>query len=416
MSMSDTMKNILLVEPSSSGTALIDACIEMGFCPVVLTAQKDDRKLPAHVLARAFAVIVADTVDDEAAIAAVHAFHREAPLSAVVPGFEYFVPLAANIASSLGLKGLDPAKVENVRLKNLMRQVVHGKGLRSPRFNEVTTVEEGLQAAAGVRFPMVVKPVGWSGSLFVRKVDTPDELADSLHAIFSTSFSEYGIRPPEVAILEEYLVGKEYSVEGYVFEGQVSVVSITEKFLGPEPHFIEVGHITPAPMALEQRQSIEAYVTDVVKALEITVGPFHCEIRVNAEGPVLIEIGARLAGDNICELIALATGIDLCKIAIAAFIGEHTLFMKYTTPSRSQFAGIRYFIRPDLQRYEVANGLRSLDELPGYIRSTIQIGSGESVPPATSSLGRLGYAIYAGPHYEGLRDVLERADQQMAFE
>ncbi|MCI0348628.1 MAG: ATP-grasp domain-containing protein [Acidobacteriales bacterium] len=409
------MKNVLLVEPSSSGTALIGACLEMGLRPIVLTAQQDDRILPEALLALAAAVIVADTTRDDEVIEAVLQFDRQTPLSAVVPGFEYFVPLAARIAARLGLKGLDPTKVDNVRLKNRMRNTVCDSGLRSPSFAEVETVAAGIEAAAYVTFPMVVKPIGWSGSLFVRKVDNLEELDDSLRAIFSASFSEYGISPPKVAILEEYLSGKEYSIEGYVFEERIQVVSVTQTFLGCEPHFIEVGHITPAPVTVAEREKIASYVAAVVKALDISVGPFHCEIRNDAAGPVLIEIGARLAGDNICELIAHATGIDLCKVAIAAFMDDRALLNRYASPSRAQFSGIRYFIRPGLEQYDLASGIDDMAKLPGYRRAAIQIGRAEPIPPATSSLGRLGYCICTGTYYEQLITTLDHADRCMVF-
>jgi biotin carboxylase len=387
----------------------------MGLRPVLLTAHSDDRVLPDDIHKLAAHVIIANTARDADAIAAVQAFHHRMPLAAVVPGFEYFVPLAARIAAALGLPGLPPDKVENVRYKHLMRQVVAAAGLRSPRFASVDSVEAGLQAAAGVGFPMVVKPVGWSGSLFVSRVNDLDTLRACLHDIFTTPFSEYGIAPPREAIIEEYVTGKEFSVEGYVFRGRTEVVSVTEKFLGQEPHFVEVGHITPTPMEEARRARIESYVVAVAAALEISIGPFHCEIRDGDQGPVLIEIGARLAGDHICDLILYSTGVDLCKITIASFMDEPQLVSRYAHRLHQSFSGIRYFIRQEITSYQQSVGFHELTELQGFTESAIQILPGDPVPPGNNSLGRLGYVICTQPTYTGLRFTLDEADNMVQF-
>jgi len=406
---------VLFVEPSSSGVALIRACVAMGLRPVLLTAHSDDRMLSDDIHKLAAQVIVADTARDADAIAAVQAFHHRMPLAAVVPGFEYFVPLAARIAAALGLPGLPTDKVDNVRYKHLMRQVVAAAGLRSPRFATVDSVEAGLQAASGVGFPLVVKPVGWSGSLFVSRVDDLDALRACLHDIFTTPFSEYGIAPPRQAIIEEYLTGKEFSVEGYVFRNKTEIVSVTEKFLGQEPYFVEVGHITPTPMEEAQRARIESYVVAVAAALEINIGPFHCEIRDSDQGPVLIEIGARLAGDHICDLILYSTGIDLYKITIAAFMDEPQLLSSHAQRLRQNFSGIRYFVRQGITSYQQSVGFHELTGLEGFTESAIQIHPGDTVPPGTNSLGRLGYVICTQPVYTSLRLTLEEADRRVQF-
>ena len=57
-------------------------------------------------------------------------------------------------------------------------------------------------------------------------------------------------------------------------------------------------------------------------AFDLTVGPFHIETRIDRDrGPVLIEVGARLAGDNIPELVLAGPGVDLCAAAADAARG-----------------------------------------------------------------------------------------------
>ncbi|MER5831173.1 ATP-grasp domain-containing protein [Streptomyces sp. NPDC002130] len=79
---------------------------------------------------------------------------------------------------------------------------------------------------------------------------------------------------------------------------------------------MELGHLTPALVDDATLKNVEAYVGDVVRAVGITSGPFHCELRLTADGPVLIEIGARLPSDRTVELLRIVTGVSLPRVAV----------------------------------------------------------------------------------------------------
>jgi hypothetical protein len=121
-------------------------------------------------------------------------------------------------------------------------------------------------------------------------------------------------------LLEAYVDGPEFSVEGYVTGGQVHFVSVTEKLLSAEPYFVELGHIVQANLSESTIHAIKCYTTRVVNALGVNLGPVHCEIRLGQKGPVVMELAARLAGDRICDLIDLALGVSLPRIMIETYL------------------------------------------------------------------------------------------------
>ncbi|MBN3855655.1 ATP-grasp domain-containing protein [Paraburkholderia sp. Ac-20340] len=410
------MKKILIIEPSSSGTKLIDACRQLGHSPIVLTANRDDRKIDKSILANADEVHLVDTNNYAASLLVVQDLKKRIQIDAIIPGFEYYIPLAAELNEAFGTPGLDRETALNVRHKHRMRTVIANAGLRSPRFATVTTVQEGLMVGREIGFPLVIKPVAWSGSLMVRRVDDEIALASALKTICEESFSEYGMPPLKQAILEEYVKGREFSVEGFVLSGNVNIVAITDKFLGAEPHFVETGHITPALIEEGSRQTIEDYVSSVVRALRITVGPFHCEIRVNEQGPVFIEIGARLGGDHICDLVFYAKNIDLYRTSVACYLGDKDVVARQLEAMRDhQYCGIRYFIRPGLSRYRIADYERPLYQWPELREFYIDIPAGQNIPPAESSLGRIGYVIATDRDHGALERRLSDIDQSIRF-
>lgn len=406
------MARVLIVEPRSSGCWLIDKAADLGHEVVVLSAHHGGRRVPDLHLRRA-RVEVADTNDDDACLAAVLDRHRREPFDAVVPGFEHYVPLAARLAGALGLPGLGIQAALGMRLKHRMREALTAAGVVQPEYAVVAHESEVGPAIDRVGLPCVVKPVDQSGSLNVRKVTTHAEGVEAFQRACRTLDPELGRVSLPLVLVEEFVSGPEYSVEGFVQDGRVHVLSVTKKLLAAEPSFVEVGHIVPGDLTEPESARVEGYVGRVAGALGLSLGPFHAEVRLAPDGPMLMEIGARLAGDRIPHLLLLSRGIDLCEITVRCHLGlpNPTSF----APADGNRAGVRYFLRSGLPRYRdliVANGLRADPRLE---QLTVLIEPGADVPNPDSSRGRLGYAIVTGPSYDDVARLLEEVDRCTIF-
>jgi biotin carboxylase len=409
------MRTIAIVEPASAGLDLISRGHALGLKVIVLSHDAGDRRVPAPVLRLASRLVVVDTNDDQAVMRAAVELHRREPLSAVLPGFEYYVPLAARLSALLGLPGLPPDTVDALRYKDRMRAALRERGIRSPRSAIATGPGQLPAAAAAVGFPCVLKPPDLSGSLHVAKAESLAELQSAYAAMTTDLVADFGRRPSSRVLLEEYVAGPELSVEGIVQDGDVHFVSITEKLLGPEPYFLEVGHIVQAQLPPAAVQAIRSYTEEVVRALGITLGPFHAELRLTGQGPVLIEIAARLPGDHICDLILRARGVDLRRSMIAAYLGQAVPVPASLTDPVRGYAGIHFFTREDLDRYDRVEGIEALRREPGFEELELLIPPGESIPRPTSFRSRIAYAIFTAPTYEMLKRRLARADRTVAF-
>jgi biotin carboxylase len=407
------MKTIVIIEPASAGLDLIARGRELGLRVVVLSHDDGDRRIPAPVRRLVSRLVVVDTNDDQAVIRAVTELHRREPIAAVLPGFEYYVPLAARVSALLGLPGLPPDSVDALRYKDRMRDALRAQGVRVPRSAIATSPEQLPAAAAAVGFPCVLKPPDLSGSLHVTKAESLAELQAAYAAMTTELVADFGRRPSSRALLEEYVAGPEFSVEGFIQAGDVHFVSITEKLLGPEPYFLEVGHIVQAQLPPAALHAIRCYTEDVVRALGITLGPFHAELRLTDRGPVLMEIAARLPGDHICDLILKARGVDLRRIMIAAYLGQNGP-VPLTGQARG-YAGIHFFTREDLDHYDQVDGIEVLRREPGFEEFGLLIPPGGPIPSPTSFRSRIAYAILTAPTHELLKRRLARADRTLAF-
>ena len=415
------MSHVLIVEPVSAGTLLVSAAHKAGHRVTVVSANQGERSLPDSVRDLVDTVLVVDGNDEDKVMEIVLRAHEQEPFDAVLPGFEYYVPLVARLAARLGLPALSQEAALRLRHKHLMRETLGRAGVRIPRFRLIDTnlppsgIEAAIDAAtAHVGFPCVVKPVDLAGSVMVRKATTVAEVRAAVTRIASSPVADLDRAPQPLALIEEYIGGPEFSVEGYVSSDGPSIVSVTRKRLGPEPHFVETGHVVCAAATAEPGPGLLAYVRETVEVLGLDTGVFHAEVRVGTNGPVLMEVGARLPGDQICTLLDLAAGVDLPAVFVACMLGRPP--EPFTQPSdRSRAAGIRFIVRPGLRRYTEVRGLDEVRGMPEYVSSALLYGPGDDIPEAADFSGRLGWAVFVAPDVDTLEAALDEADERVRF-
>ncbi|MFJ7326488.1 ATP-grasp domain-containing protein [Streptomyces cyaneofuscatus] len=371
---------VLMVQPAFSAIAYVTHARSLGWDVVVASHEAGSRVVAEAVRSLATETITVDTNDSEALGAAVDESHRRNRIDAVVAGGEFYVPAAARLAERLGLAGLDPATVDRVRYKPAMRRAVADAGLLVPRFAVVRDPAELDAACAYVGFPAVIKPVESGGSIHVSRVDTVAESRTALAAMYADEELEFD-RPLDTdALLEQYVAGPEYSADGYVRDGEVVVVAVTRKLLGPEPRFLEIGHLTPAPLDDATRREISEYAAGVAKAVGITVGPFHCELRLDGDGrPVLMEIAARLPGDKITDLMEMATGLVLPRMVLAASTGSDPADLGAYREPVAASAGIRFLTAGGSGEYTRLEGWEELTAEPWVVGSQVLIEPGVTI-------------------------------------
>lgn len=93
---------------------------------------------------------------------------------------------------------------------------------------------------------------------------------------------------------------------------------------------------------------------DAVNAIGIQNGPSHTEIKVTKDGPKVVELGARLGGDNITtHLVPLSTGVNLVECCIHVALGETPDF----NSKIKKASAIRY-LKTEFGVISAINGIR----------------------------------------------------------
>lgn len=196
------------------------------------------------------------------------------------------------VADKLGLTGNSINCTEKSTNKYLMRKAFYENNIPTPGF-EIVENEMQLEKINKLKLPVIAKPTDRSGSRAITKIEKIEELPEAIKNAIENSFEKR-------AIVEEYIDGDEFSVEGITYNGKHEFLTITRKATSGAPHFIETGHIEPAGISKEKQEEIENVVRKALDALEITNSATHTEFKITPKGEIrIIEIGARMGGDCI---------------------------------------------------------------------------------------------------------------------
>lgn len=103
-----------------------------------------------------------------------------------------------------------------------------------------------------LEYPVIVKPTDRSGSRGITKLSNAEGLADAIETAKKQGFEKK-------ALVEEFAEGQEYSVECISFHGQHHFLAMTHKFTTGAPHFIETGHLEPAPVSEETLENVKKW-------------------------------------------------------------------------------------------------------------------------------------------------------------
>lgn len=261
---------------------------------------------------------------------------REIDPCVIVPGTDFALELATNLAYDLGLPCNNPKQLPYLREKDMMQEAAKAAGLRYIRGKVVKTTEEALDYYHNELKgkPAIVKPLRGAGCLGVVACLNEEEL---VKAITENIEMARKMNAPEIAVLvQEMITGTEYFVNTVTQNGHTVVTNVMRydkrKFTAERPVYVRataIGSDDPIHHVLCQ------YVIDVVNATGLTIGPMHTEVMVDEDGPVLIEVNARLAGaDQPAAWQDRLLGIHESDISLRAYLGKDITHNSYD-PSTS---------------------------------------------------------------------------------
>lgn len=251
---------------------------------------------------------------------------RDAPIDAILTTSEVALLAVAREAEHFGTRYPPHDKLQNAIYKDRMRRVLQHRGIRSTSYSTTSDLAHYPRNTPSiVRPPFVVKPVrGFAKQYscvchtwedFDRFVATVDEVRRSdpweLGRLISTDY-----------LVEGYLDGSLHSAEVLVTNGRVEIFATTNRHRADYYELLEVAAVMPSTMSDRTRAETERYLQEVFEALGLDVGVYHVELIVGHDGPVIVEINARMMGSVSPQMYQILTGTDPFELMIKTHLGE----------------------------------------------------------------------------------------------
>ena len=292
---------IVVVDPVSTGACLSRHLSELGHRLVRVWSDTCPSTVKNHTKTGTEVDYVAEvqvvTGDLSAAVAAIR---KHAPIHHVMVGCESGVRVADQLSHALNVVGNGIALSGLRRHKFDQIEAVREYGLDAPLQKLATSssdVEEWLSSASfPVPFRAVVKPVEGAGSDGVSICDTPAQVRAAYAALEGTS-NVLGLTNYEV-LLQEFLQGDEFVIDTVSADGVHKCVAIWkyDKRVANNSPVVYFGMHLLAVDASPRLRGMVDYVLGVLEALGIRWGAMHSEVKLEARGPVLVEVNCRLHG------------------------------------------------------------------------------------------------------------------------
>lgn len=301
------------------------------------------------------------------------------------------------VAEEMGLTGNSMRCTMKSTNKHLMRRAFEENHDPSPKSLLVESASDLKNTP--LHYPIIVKPTDRSGSRGITKLRDESGLEAAIETAKAQSFEKK-------ALVEEFAEGQEYSVECISWNGQHNFLALTKKFTTGAPHFIETGHLQPAPVSDDILLQVQRVVFHALDSLEIRNGASHSELKISDDGTIrLIEIGGRMGGDFIgSKLVELSTGIDFVRAVIQIALNQEPDLRAM----EKQSAAAVHFVFDDAD----ISVLRRLKEYnPEYLisESIDEVGTREVVDSST----RFGYYLMRAELAQQLMRYLPCLDENL---
>jgi biotin carboxylase len=322
--------------------------------------------------------------------------------------------IAALASAELGLPHNPPNAVAAARNKAVSRELLRDAGGPTPWFEIVRRdlpADELNALARRMRYPCVLKPLVLSGSRGVVRAGDAASFVNAFGRVAAL------LRSPQVAVrrdpelerilVEEFLPGAEVAVEALLTRGRLRVLAIFDK---PDPldgpFFEETLYVTPSRHPAPVQTAVAEAVEQAARALGLSHGPVHAELRLTPSGPRILEVAARSIGGLCGRALRFGVGMTLEELLL-----RHALDPESDpAPDRERTAAgvLMLPIRKGGVLQEV-RGIRAARSVPGIEDVVITAHLDEEIVPLPEGASYLGFAFARGESPDEVEASLRRA-------
>ena len=335
-------------------------------------------------------------------------FARRHAINAVVGVDDDTAVIASVIASRLRLTGNPVEASQAARNKHRQRELLAKHNVPAPPFALYPVARDPQELARFVRYPCVLKPLHLSASRGVIRADNPAGFI-AAHARLTAILAGCD----EAFLVEDFVPGYEVALEGLLVNRRLHVLAIFDK---PDPldgpFFEETIYVTPSQVPAGLQKSIVECAERACRALGLTEGPVHAELRYNERGPWLIELAARPIGGRCSAVLRFGEGVTLEELIL-----RHALGMPIPSLVREKnAAGVMMIPIPGAGVLKDVRGVAEAKAVPLVEDVQITAHPGERLVPFPEGSRYPGFIFARGPTPHDVETALRQSHRCLSFE
>jgi predicted ATP-grasp superfamily ATP-dependent carboligase len=225
----------------------------------------------------------------------------------------------AEVRRAMGIAGTSPETADLFRDKSRMKDELRRHGLPCARHRTIRSWADAEDFVREVGLPLVLKPLAGMGCKSTWRVSSLDDLRGALTALHAS--------PERPALAEEFLRGREFSMETITVGGNVLFESASRYYPAPlevmETPWIQWVVVLPRVIDGPDYADARALGVKAVKALGLEAGMTHMEwFRRDDNSLAIGEIAARPPGANIVRMNSFAHDVDMYRAWARAVVDD----------------------------------------------------------------------------------------------
>jgi len=381
-----------------SGGKAVRAARNNGF-PVLLVQSPTNLK---SSISLADAVVVLDYLDEELLATTVERMRAgmTGDLAAVLSFTELGTVPAARLATRLDVPGQTVSGAVKSRDKLAMRLELARTGRYTAPFAACWCPWDVERAVRDLGTPVVLKRSDGMGKNGVRLVRREPDVTAALAALAP--------RADQLPVLaEKCIVGREFSVESMVVNGEVTPFAIAAKETDAET-FVELCHMVPADLTEQEERHLLDANEHCLRTLGVDNAICHTEIMLAEGGPCIVETHSRPGGDFISDLIVHAGGLEIYDAFFGALAGRAPA----DAVRLERVATVRFLSA--VGSYRQGLEVDPVRELPGIVDA--QVYADRGVRALRSNADRAGHVIASGVSRQQIDSAARQAVQLLTRE
>ncbi len=295
------------------------------------------------------------------------------------------VPTVAYIAEKIGVEGIGYPKSLLFTNKVKMRDFCFSKGFPAPRYIECSSMIEAQDFFNEMKKPMIIKPIDSQSSRGIHIINSIDDI--NIFFDDAISYSNGGRK----VIVEEYIDGTEFTVDGIKTKDSYYVTAISKK-----EHYDYNPNIAKKLLFSHydeeyDYQDLRELNRRMVLAMGLPFGLTHAEYKYYNGEFYLIEIAARGGGTKISsDIVPFMSGIDTNTALINMSLNKDVhCNLIYRL---DKYALLGFF---DLQQGKVKHirGIEKALHIDGVVDMSLPLGDGDIIKDAGDDRSRIGHYI-----------------------